>query len=138
VFGFFAEPRNLEAITPPWLHFRIEELPPAPLAAGDLIRYRLRLRGVPIRWVTRLSEVQAPHRFVDTQLTGPYRMWRHEHRFEARHDGVTMVDHVTYAHWGGPLIERLLVRPDLERIFDHRRDALRRLMPADTDHAAAR
>lgn len=128
VFAFFAEPRNLEAITPPWLHFRIDELPAAPLRAGDRIRYRLRLRGVPLGWTTEISAMEPPRRFVDRQLRGPYRLWEHEHHFEPLGDDVLMTDRVRYAHWGGTLVERLLVRPDLERIFDHRRERLEQLL----------
>ena len=55
VFAFFADPWNLEAITPRWLEFAIVEAP-ARLARGSLLRYRLRLFGVPIRWRTEIAE----------------------------------------------------------------------------------
>ena len=72
VFPFFAEARNLEAITPPWLNFEV--LTPAPVAmrAGALIDYRIRVHGIPIRWRTEIVEWNAPRRFVDVQLRGPY------------------------------------------------------------------
>lgn len=126
VFPFFADAGNLERITPPWLNFHLLTPGPIAMGAGTLIDYRLRLRGLPLRWRTLISEWQPPHRFVDCQIRGPYRLWRHEHTFEPRGGQTLCRDRVTYAHRGGPLLERLLVRPDLERIWAFRREALRR------------
>jgi ligand-binding SRPBCC domain-containing protein len=121
VFAFFADARNLEAITPPWLAFRITTPGPIVMEPGALIDYRLRLRGVPIGWRTRISAWEPPHRFVDEQLRGPYSLWQHEHTFEDVDGGTLVSDRVTYSHFGGRLINGLLVRPDLERIFAYRK-----------------
>ena len=130
VFPFFGDAHNLEAITPPWLGFRVVTPEPIEMAAGTLIEYRLRLHGVPIRWRTTIAVWDPPRRFVDVQLSGPYRMWHHTHDFEPTADGGTlMTDTVRYALPFGPLGEiahRLLVRRDLERIFDFRRDEVAR------------
>lgn len=124
VFAFFAEPRNLEAITPGFLRFQI--LPPVPpgIAAGTLIDYRLRLHGLPFRWRTRIESVVPGRSFVDVQLRGPYALWEHTHRFEDVAWGTRVTDRVRYALPLGPLGElahALVVRQTLERIFDHRR-----------------
>ncbi len=130
VFEFFADARNLEAITPPWLRFKVLSVEPPEIAAGTLIRYRLRLRGVPIRWLTRIEEWSPGERFIDRQLRGPYRHWHHLHEFEPDGDGTLMRDTVTYAIPGGPLGElarRAFVGSDLDRIFDHRRERIEEL-----------
>lgn len=125
VFGFFADARNLEALTPPWLRFRILSEGDLEMREGALIDYRIRLHGIPIRWRTEIAAWEPPHRFVDQQLRGPYTLWHHEHRFEAIDAHTTRVlDRVDYAHWGGPLVERFFVRPDLERIFAYRAEQL--------------
>jgi len=131
VFAFFADARNLDAITPPWLHFRILSPDPA-MHEGALLDYRIRLRGVPIRWRTRITAWDPPHRFVDAQLRGPYRLWVHEHTFEPRPGGVLCRDRVEYDAPGGPLVHRLLVAPDLARIFDYRAKRMQELFgPVD-------
>lgn len=123
VFPFFADAGNLEAITPSWLHFRIVTPRPIEMRVGAIIEYRLRLHGLPIAWLTRIEEWDPGVRFVDMQLSGPYRLWHHTHEFEPDGDGTLMRDTVRYALPFGPLggvARRVLVQRDLDRIFDHR------------------
>jgi ligand-binding SRPBCC domain-containing protein len=124
VFPFFAEAANLERITPPWLSFRVLSPAPVVMAPGTLIDYRLRVRGVPLRWRSRITAWDPPSRFVDEQVRGPYRRWIHQHRFEEEDGGTRCFDQVEYAVPGGRLLDRLLVRPDVERIFAYRRRVL--------------
>ena len=124
LFPFFADASNLDTITPPWLHFHIVTPPPMEMVEGALIDYRLRVRGVPLRWRTRINVWQPPHRFVDEQISGPYRRWIHEHTFTVQNDGTLVRDVVHYAVPFDLLTHRLLVKPDLERIFAFRKQAL--------------
>lgn len=117
-WAFYADPDNLEAITPPWLHFRIDEAP-VTLARGSLIRYRLRLFGVPIRWLTEITAWQPPRTFVDVQRRGPYLLWEHTHRLTPVEGGVEIHDHVRYRVPGGTPVD-LVVRRLLAAIFDYR------------------
>lgn len=130
VFRFFADATNLETITPPWLRFRVTTPQPIEMGEGTLIDYRLRIRGVPVRWQSEITDWDPPHRFVDRQLRGPYRRWVHTHVFEPTADGTLVRDAVEYAVPGGGLVNRLLVRPDVERIFAYRRETLAGLFPA--------
>ena len=125
VFAYFSDPRNLEAITPPWLRFEVLGASTPEIAEGTEIDYRLRLRGVPLRWRSRIVLWDPPLRFVDEQVVGPYRLWRHLHGFWPDGDATVVRDRVEYAAPGGPLVQRLLVAPDLARIFDFRARALR-------------
>ncbi len=131
-FGFYSDAFRLEAITPPWLRFRVVGRRPASIGAGTLIDYRLRLHGIPVRWRTRIEVWEPGRRFVDVQVSGPYRLWHHTHSFEPDGRGGTVIrDVVRYALPLGPLgalAHALVVRRDLERIFDFRRDAVERLL----------
>lgn len=124
LFPFFADAANLDTLTPPWLNFHIVTPLPVTMRAGTLIDYRLRIRGVLVRWRTRISVWQPPHRFVDEQIRGPYRQWIHEHTFEARDGGTRARDVVRYAVPFDFIAHRWLVRPDVERIFRYRSAAL--------------
>jgi ligand-binding SRPBCC domain-containing protein len=128
-FEFFADPRNLAEITPPWLHFRILEAPER-ARRGALIRYRLRIKGVPVRWLTEITEWRPPYTFTDVQLSGPYRLWEHTHRLTALAAGTEIYDHVRYRVPGGAVVDRVLVRPLLVEIFDYRRDRIAELFRA--------
>lgn len=133
VFAFFADALNLEALTPPLLGFEVLTAPPIQMAVGARIRYRLRVHGVPIAWLTEIREWVPPERFVDVALRGPYAVWQHTHRFDELPGGATLMrDSVRYRPALWPLGELALplVRRDLRAIFDFRRDAVARLLAA--------
>ena len=132
VFPFFANALNLEAITPPLLRFKVVTPPPIDMRAGTILQYRLRLRVIPLDWLTRIAEWVPSDRFVDEQLVGPYKLWHHTHEFESSGDGTLMRDTVRYAFPLWPLGELAapLVRRELTQIFDYRREAITRELAA--------
>ncbi len=127
VFPFFSDPRNLQAITPPWLDFEITNKEDLEMREGLLIDYRLHIRGIPLRWQSEITVWQPPHRFVDEQRRGPYRFWTHEHTFEAVGDSTRVGDHVQYGVPGGVLVQRLFIARDVARIFAFRRAKLEQI-----------
>jgi ligand-binding SRPBCC domain-containing protein len=124
VFAFFADPQNLEALTPGWLRFKILTPMPLQMKPGVAIDYRLRLYGIPLRWQSKITVWEPPCRFVDTQTRGPYSSWIHEHTFVERDEGTVVGDTVTYAAPGGRIVNHLLVAPDLAWIFRYRHEVL--------------
>ena len=125
-FAFFADAANLQRITPPWLHFSILTPLPVQMRVDLKIAYRIRLYGFPLPWRSRIDVWQPGRCFVDRQIVGPYRWWRHEHRFEAVPGGTRVIDQVDYAARVGWL-SGAAVRHNLGRIFDYRHEALRRI-----------
>ena len=131
VFAFFQSPENLARITPPWLGFRL--LTPSPIAMrhGAVIDYTVRWLRVPVRWTTLITDYQPPARFVDQQIRGPYSFWHHTHEFQETPEGTEMRDTVRYVLPAGPagtLLHRLLVRRQLEEIFDFRSRVIEELI----------
>ncbi len=126
VFRFFANPENLNLLTPRWLRFRMLTLPPWVMQPGTVLDYRIRLHGWPIAWRTEITVWNPPHQFVDEQRRGPYRWWIHTHDFTETADGTEILDRVEYSPRGGALAQGLLVGSDLRRIFTHRHHALRK------------
>jgi ligand-binding SRPBCC domain-containing protein len=130
VFAFFSDAFQLQILTPPWLHFSVLTPAPIRIEEGTLIDYRLRVRGVPMRWQSCIREWEPPLRFVDLQTRGPYRRWNHQHIFETADGGTFCRDVVDYAVYGGSIIHALFVRRDLLSIFAFRQSKLRDLFPA--------
>lgn len=127
VFEFFANAENLERITPRELNFHIITPRPIEMRQGTLIEYQLRLRGIPVRWKTEITEWNPPFSFTDTALKSPYNQWIHQHKFSDGAAGETvMEDIVRYrlpfepfgdlAHW--------YVKKELNYIFDYRRKVI--------------
>ena len=131
VFDFFSEARNLEELTPPWLRFQVLTPEPIEMREGLKIDYRLRLRGIPLRWQSEITKWDPPRLFVDEQVRGPYRVWIHEHRFKERDGGTLAEDNVRYAVIGGWIADRIAVRRDLRKIFQYRCDRLGQIFGVD-------
>ena len=128
VFEFFAAPENLESITPPWMKFRLVGCSTKQIQEGTILDYALKVRGVPMKWQSLIRSWNPPHHFIDEQLYGPYRRWIHLHTFKAQGEHTLIGDEVDYAVPGGALIERLMVRSELRRIFDFRQNNLLALL----------
>jgi ligand-binding SRPBCC domain-containing protein len=127
VFAFFESPRNLEEITPPWLRFEVVAATDQTVRRGTLIDYRLTWQRLPMRWRTRITEYEPGVSFADEMIRGPYRRWYHRHLFRPVDGGVEMVDIVDFELPFGRLgrwTHDHVVRPQLESIFDYRRDVV--------------
>src|SRR3954453_4484611 len=151
VFSFFADPRNLEAITPPLLSFRLLTPDPIALGVGTFLQYALQIHGGPVRWDTLIQEWEPPVRFIDVQVRGPYRLWHQTHELVAVGGGAgtamrdtgphaagaatLMRDTVRYAvGFGlvGEVVRRAVVRRDLEAIFAFRAERVPGLVHASS------
>lgn len=126
VFPFFADARNLETLTPPWLNFNVLTPGHIEMRDGALIDYQLRVHGLPVCWRTEITGWNPPYSFCDEQRRGPYRRWRHTHTFMEKDGGTLCRDEVVYAVPGGALVNRLFVQRDVKRIFAYRAQALQK------------
>ena len=127
VFPFFADAHNLDRLTPDRVRFKIITDGEIPMATGTLIDYRIAIRGVPVRWRTRIRDWDPPHGFVDEQVRGPYRWWIHRHTFEAAGDSTIARDEIDYGVLGGALVHGLIVKRDLQYIFAYRAEQMAKI-----------
>lgn len=123
VFEFFSEAKNLERITPPWLHFHIDSMSTPTIEKDTMIYYRLKIKGLPATWHTHISQWKPPLQFVDEQRKGPYRKWHHTHQFFEVQSGTLVVDTVRYSLPFGVLGDMTAsgyIGRDIESIFSFR------------------
>lgn len=127
-WDFFSSPANLQKITPPDMGFDITSELPEKMYPGMIISYKVRpLFGIPVKWVTEITHIKKPVYFIDNQLSGPYRVWHHQHFFKEVEGGTEMTDIVHYdlpAAFLGNIVHWLLVRKKVEEIFDYRHKIL--------------
>ena len=129
VFDFFSKPENLKTITPAKLSFNILTPTPIVMEKGTVIDYTIRLFLIPIHWRTLITKYNPPYEFVDEQIKGPYKFWHHTHTFESKNGGVEITDKVRYAipfGWLGWILNFFWIRPDLEKIFNYRKDIIQK------------
>ena len=129
---FFSSAKNLATITPDDMKFRItSELQQGEIYEGMLIEYSVRpLLGIPVFWRTKITEVNAPKVFKDSQLKGPFALWEHTHTFTEQGNGTLMQDTIKYRlPFGvlGRLVHRLVVKKRIDDIFSYRRKVLEKL-----------
>jgi len=133
---FFSNPGNLQLITPQYMNFKIiSQLHTNGIYAGQLITYKVKpVLGIPMKWVTIISQVKEHEYFIDVQQSGPYSFWHHEHRFVANDGGTELIDIVHYKlplGWLGRLANNLFVQRQLQDIFSYRRQRVEEIFPAD-------
>jgi ligand-binding SRPBCC domain-containing protein len=134
VFAFFSNAENLERITPPNLGFHILTPTPIDMRVGTLIDYQLKLRGFPIKWRTEITRWDPPNLFEDTQLSGPYKQWIHEHKVVSTGpDETLMTDTVRYRLPFEPFgdLANLFVSRDIANIFAFRSKVIGEVMAGE-------
>ena len=91
------------------------------IALGETVTWRARHFGVWFTLTSRITECERPHRFVDEQVRGPFRTFRHEHAFVELDGGTRMTDTITVASpILGRVVERLVLVPYLRRLIAQR------------------
>jgi ligand-binding SRPBCC domain-containing protein len=129
IWDFISEPLNLREITPGKLGLKVtshngfEKMYP-----GMIITYKVSpILGINLNWMTEITHIKEHEYFVDEQRMGPYSIWHHEHKIEIIDGGVLMTDKVTYQPpfaFIGAIVNSLLIKKQLQEIFDYRSVAL--------------
>ncbi len=134
-FAFFENPANLGKITPPWLSFNIVGKD-VTMKQGAQFDYVIRWLGLPMKWRSLITRYEPPFLFVDEQLIGPYKTWRHRHSFSETSNGVIVSDHLEYTLPLGPLgavAQMVMVKRQLEEVFRYRQQELAKIFAGQTE-----
>ncbi|MHC1738266.1 MAG: hypothetical protein AB9882_09680 [Ignavibacteriaceae bacterium] len=125
VWDYFSTPKNLNAMTPGSLQFRIISDLPEKMYLGQIIQYKVKV--VPLvwsNWLTEIKYVEQGRKFVDEQRIGPYKRWFHEHIFiPLENNKVKIIDRIHYdIGFGiiGSLLNTLWIKHRLNDIFKFR------------------
>lgn len=124
-WDFFSSPANLQKITPDNMGFKIiSKHHGDKMYPGQIIEYTVKpLLGIPLYWMTEITQVQDKKFFIDEQRYGPYSLWHHQHHFKEIDGGVEMTDIIHYKLplWIiGDIGNTILVKNQLKNIFDYR------------------
>lgn len=133
VFDFFSDAKNLERITPDFLHFKVLDQSTPQIQDGTVFNYRLKIRGIPVHWQSRIEQWRPLEQFADTQLRGPYQKWYHLHSFERRGAQTFMKDEVIYRlplGYLGDLFAGRWVDRDVRNIFAYRSKVISEIFSA--------
>ena len=113
------------------MEFKILTEIPEKIYDNLLICYRVKpLPGIPLKWTSLIKDVKPPFSFVDEQLKGPYRYWRHLHELREIPEGTEVKDTVHYISLpgiAGKLVDKLIIRRRLNLIFDYRENKLKEI-----------
>ncbi len=134
VWDFISSPVNLREITPPHMGFIIKSKGlPEKMYPGMIISYTVKpMFGIPLTWVTEITQVVEKQFFVDVQRVGPYAMWHHQHIIKKTDRGVLIQDIVSYKPpLGilGSIANSLFIKKQLEGIFRYREKAMELKFP---------
>ncbi|UWX96912.1 SRPBCC family protein [Arthrobacter zhaoxinii] len=93
------------------------------ISLGEDVTWRAWHFGVPLRMTSRITEMEPPDYFIDEQVKGPFRRFRHVHEFSQDAAGSTMVDRIEFeAPFGvvGRLVEKLVLARYLRELIETR------------------
>ena len=98
------------------------------LGPNDEVTFEAKHLALRWRMTSKIVAFDRPHRFVDEMQSGPFKRWRHEHRFEPDGAGTAMADRVEYEPLLWPLswpVDVLFLRRYMTRLLRRRNEHLR-------------
>lgn len=130
-FDFIVRPENIGKISPPEVSLAFVSVPDR-YAMGSRVTFKVQAFGLIRELEHEVVAFDEPHSFVEHQISGPFQMWVHEHRFEPAGDGrVVIIDRIEFEKPGGAvglIMTANRIRENLEDAFDYRHEQLEQLL----------
>lgn len=128
VLAWHARDGAFERLTPPWANVRVLESHGG-IEPGARRTLRIGFGPMGLRWSLEHEALQHGDGFADEQIEGPFRSWRHEHRFLPSDNGASVLeDRLTYTlplDVSGDMVAGGFVRRRLDDLFRYRHDQTR-------------
>ncbi len=129
MWAFLSNPKNLKKLTPTKIGGEYIGDVVDKMEEGMTVSYKITLiPGWKITWKAQFIKVNEFDFFVDEQINGPFRFWRHKHSVKRLSNGVLLIDEITYEPpFGvlGALANRLFIRRTLKKVFQYRSEQLK-------------
>ena len=132
LWNFFKKPTNLNNLTPEDVNFKIKSGKSDDFYEGKIISYKIKpFKLLTLNWVSEISQIKEGSYFIDNQVSGPYKMWHHEHHFKSNDNGTTdIIDKVKYKvpfYIVGRLMHKIFIKKKLFDIFSFRQKQIHEL-----------
>jgi ligand-binding SRPBCC domain-containing protein len=128
VFGFVTDLKNFSRLALPGQPEEVLTQRTSPLDEGVCITYD----GGPFKFRTlEVSELRAPHAFVELQIEGGFAAWTHRRRLTKFQDGTLLTDIIEYElHAGalGALASKIWMGKTVEDWMRHRQNESKRIL----------
>ena len=129
-WNFFSNPKNLFKITPQHMNFDILT-DFNKMYEGQIIKYKVSpFPFFRVGWTTKITYVEKPFSFTDKQISGPFKLWEHQHIFEVKDKKLYAHDIVKYKlplGFIGRFFAGFIVKRQLETIFNYRKIELNKI-----------
>ncbi|MEZ5305957.1 MAG: SRPBCC family protein [Pyrinomonadaceae bacterium] len=128
VFGFHELPDAFERLVPPWENVRIIQKAEISKIGSKAILEQTLFGLFRQKWVAEHTVYEPPHLFVDVQVSGPFKVWMHHHRFVEFEGGTFLRDEIEFDPGFsiiGELGAKLLILPKIEKMFAYRHEVTR-------------
>jgi ligand-binding SRPBCC domain-containing protein len=107
------------------------------IGPGETVTWCGRHFGLMLTHTSLIDRFDRPRYFRDVMVQGTFRSFEHEHFFEARADGGTLMrDELRFAAPLGPLgwtLEKLVLRQYLKRFLEQRNAVIQRIAESPTE-----
>ena len=128
VFEFCIDGRNYQKIFP-------EPIEPVPGFNEMIVRHNhvysfkhWMKHFIPVTWLVYIPEYEHNKKYVDMQLNGFFRYFRHIHECEPVPDGTLYRDKVEFRSYFPELVDAYITQNELQKIFILRHQNMRRLL----------
>jgi ligand-binding SRPBCC domain-containing protein len=127
VWNFYTDIQHLRVITPPAIAIKVESNTSIKQGAEIMLSGNLIRKS---RWKARITYCK-PYEYIDEMIDGPFKIWKHIHRFVADNSSTKVIDIVEYElPYGifGKMVDRIYVRRKIQEIFQYRKRATVRVL----------